>query len=43
MKQNLAKLVTKESVLQALQKFEKENPDLLWVFININLKQSNLC
>ena len=26
MKQNLAKLVTKESVLQALKKFETENP-----------------
>mgnify|MGYP000667980117 FL=1 len=28
MKQNLAKLVTKESVLQALKKFETENPYL---------------
>lgn len=28
MKQNLAKLVTKESVLQALQNFERENPPL---------------
>lgn len=28
MKENLAKIVTKESVLQALQKIERENPYL---------------